>query len=147
MLSHDAARKHADAKFPHALRLTKIVSIGSAGLGFCIAMILFAFFHENIFGVSTIVPMYLAFLMALASGVNVLTASGAAVLLSKGIIWPANTKSLIEFVGVFAGLIISIAKSDGLYFLTCRYGFLFLSAIYFLFVENILKNTSNGRCS
>jgi O-antigen/teichoic acid export membrane protein len=138
MLSHDAARNPADAKFPHALRLTKVVSASSAGLGVVLSLILFVFFHENIFGINSILPVYMACIMAFASGVNVLTASGSAALLSSGIVWPCNMKSLIEAIGIVLGIIVAIANKDAIIFLVFRYGFLLISALCFLIFEKIV---------
>ena len=81
----------------------RIVSYISAFIGVITACVFIAFFHERIFGIVSSIPLGTALMMAITTGVNVLTASGTAVLLANQVIWPCNIKSLIELFGIIVG--------------------------------------------
>lgn len=135
MLSHDLARNVRQQKFPLALRFTRVVSYTTAAIGLFIAVALFVNFHERIFGVPSIIPLGIFFLVAISTAVNVLTATASAVFISQGIIWPSYCKVAIEGVGIITGLIMGLVFNNAYLFLIFRYIFLLFSAIFFLIVE------------
>lgn len=139
MLTHDLSRKGAERKFPLALRLTRVISTVTAFVGFFIAIALFANFHERIFGVPSMVPLTVFAVIAVSTAVNVLTATGSAVFISQGIVWPNNWKVAIEGFGVIFGVALGYLFGDVYVFLICRYAFLLLAAIFLLILENKMK--------
>jgi O-antigen/teichoic acid export membrane protein len=135
MLAHDAARGGSGRKFESTIRRTKLVTAASASVGVLAAMLAFTFFHEAIFGVTSLISPRLAILIAVSSGVNVLTAPTNAMFMARGIVWPCNLKATVEILGVAAACIGGWLWESGQIFITLRYAFLLVGAAGLLVVE------------
>jgi hypothetical protein len=143
MLSHDSVRESPNRKFPLALRLTRVISAACALAGLIVSMVLWRFFHIALFRVSSRIPFGVGLLIAVVAAVNVQTASGAAVLVSKGIVGPIKAKLYAEAVGIVAGALAAWWLRNGLLFIAIRYCALGLSAIGFLLAERWFAEESH----
>jgi len=142
MLAHDSVRESPDRKFPLALRLTRIASAVCAVAGLVVSLVLWGFFHVALFRVPSRIPLGVGILIAVVAAVNVQTASGSAVLVSKGIVGPLKAKLYTEVGGIIIGGVAAWWLRNGLLFIAIRYCALGLSAIGFLIAESwFLKGT------
>lgn len=139
MLSHDLVRQKSERRFHQALRLTRLISLVTALLGLVVSLIIFSQFHQRIFGVLSLIPMSVFVVIAFSTALNVLTASGSALFISQGIIWPCNWKVAIEGIGIALGVTLGLIFGSVFLFVIFRYSFLLLAALFLLIVERTLK--------
>lgn len=139
MILHDSVRSNETKKFLQAIDLTKILSFILSSLGLLIASVVIVFFHKTIFGVASHIPISIAILIVSVAAINVLTASGSALFVAHGVIWPCNLKIAIELVGTLAAIFFAFYFFDGILFIVIRSLALGVSACVFLVIENRLK--------
>jgi hypothetical protein len=139
MLVHDKVRSGEQRKFTGTLRNTKLVTFASASIGSGIAIGAFLLFHQTIFGVVSLVPPGLGVFIAVTSGVNVLTASSTALLISNGIVWPCNVKGVGELVSVIGGAIAAWRWQAPEVFIYVRYLFVLIGALFLLIMEQTIR--------